>query len=113
MEYDGKLLQVIDSCTADFEIELGFRIIVTKRLKLWGLLPAKDKAKQKMAKNLIKQSLNKLTVSVHLEGSAVPHQEPYLASISFEETTPGVERSKTVFLNDRLLEKGLVTEYTS
>ena len=114
MEYEGRLKTVIDSCTADFEIDLGFGLTTIKRLKLWGIVQLKDKAKQRAAIALIKKSIGKSLVSIHFQEEPIPHHEPYFVTISFEsKRNNNAQDTKliTVFLNELLLLNKLVSEY--
>jgi len=111
-EYEGRILKVVDGDTADFELDLGFYVRVTKRLRLVGINtperhgPEADKAAE--AVRFVETWTQGRRLIVRTERDRVEKFGRMLATVLREGATLADPRES---LNEELIRYGLAQPY--
>lgn len=115
--YNAKCVKVVDGDTIDAEIDLGFDIKVTKRIRLGGINAPESRTRNKVEKKLglaAKERLKELMEGAanyfELESQELGKFGRVIGRLHIDKIA-GKDRITKVCVNDCLVEEGHAVEY--
>tara|TARA_R100000656_G_scaffold117700_1_gene91133 strand:+ start:99 stop:473 length:375 start_codon:yes stop_codon:yes gene_type:complete len=116
-EYNAKCVRVVDGDTLDAEIDLGFDVKVTKRIRLAGIDAPESRTRNKVEKKLGLAAKDKLIELMEgaanefeLESQELGKYGRVLGRIHIDKIS-GKDQITKVCVNDALVRDGYAVEY--
>lgn len=116
--YKAKITEVYDGDTVTAEIDLGFNVKFTEKLRLYGINTPELRGETKSAGEVSRDFLRTMILGKEVEIETIKDKKEkygrYLAKIWVAETTienANVSNTKKIFINELLVRKGLAKEY--
>ena len=114
-EYNAKCTRVVDGDTLDAEIDLGFDVKVTKRIRLAGIdaPESRNKVEKKLglaAKDRLIEIMDGAANEFELESQELGKYGRVLGRIHIDKIS-GKDQITKVCVNDALVREGHATEY--
>lgn len=113
--YDAKITTVVDGDTVDAELDLGFDVRMTHRLRLYGIntpeihtTSAEEKAAGLKAKAALESMVTGRTVTIETIKNKAEKYGRFLAKITVVEPTVG---GRVILVNDELVRLGHAKPY--